>query len=82
MDGRLQVGDEISHINGLSVVDAPHQNVITAMGEAAAQGEVVIKISRKMPIPGLPSPSATLHDLCHASTAQLLFYSALYSASH
>lgn len=52
VDGRLQVGDEITHINGLSVMDAPHQNVISAMGEAAAQGEVVLKIQRKMPIPG------------------------------
>lgn len=33
-------------------MDAPHQNVISAMGEAAAQGEVVLKIQRKMPIPG------------------------------
>ena len=53
VDGRLQVGDEITLINGLSVVDAPHQNVIGAMGEAAAQGEVVLKIRRKMPLPGL-----------------------------
>ena len=52
VDGRLQVGDEISHINGLSVIDAPHQMVISSMGEAAAQGEVVIKIRRKMPVPG------------------------------
>jgi hypothetical protein len=51
VDGRLQVGDEITHINGLSVVDAPHQNVISTMGEAAAQGEVVLKIRRKMPLP-------------------------------
>lgn len=52
MDGRLQVGDEITHINGHSVVDAPHQNVISAMGEAAAQGEVVLRIRTKMPVPG------------------------------
>ena len=52
VDGRLQVGDEITHINSYSVMDAPHRNVISAMGEAAAQGEVVLKIRRKMPMPG------------------------------
>ena len=52
VDGRLQVGDEITHINGFSVIDAPHHNVISAMGEAAAQGEVVLNIRRKMPVPG------------------------------
>ena len=72
MDGRLQVGDEITHINGHSVVDAPHQNVIGAMGEAAAQGEVVLKIRRKMPIPGaynmflcVLSFIAPMHHFCH-----------------
>ena len=53
MDGRLQVGDEITHINGLSVVDAAHRKVISAMGEAAAQGEVVLQIRRKMPMSGM-----------------------------
>ena len=72
MDGRLQVGDEITHINGRSVVDAPHQSVISAMGEAAAQGEVVLKIRRKMPIPGaynmflyVLSSIAPMHHFCH-----------------
>ena len=50
VDGRLQVGDKITHINGHSIVDALHRDVISAMGEAAAQGEVVLRIQRKMPI--------------------------------
>ena len=69
MDGRLQVGDEITHISGHSVVDAPLQSV---MGEAAAQGEVVLKIRRKMPIPGaynmflyVLSSIAPMHHFCH-----------------
>jgi hypothetical protein len=37
LDGRLLIGDEITHINGRSVLDAPHRDVITLMGEAAAQ---------------------------------------------
>eukprot|EP00731_Ephydatia_muelleri_P003301 Em0001g3301a len=49
LDGRLQIGDEITQINGRSVLDAAHQDVINYMGEAAAQGEVTLKISRKVP---------------------------------
>ena len=52
LDGRLIVGDEITHINGFSVMDASHREVISLMGEAAAQGEVVLGIRRKMPLPG------------------------------
>ena len=52
LDGRLIVGDEITHINGMSVMDASHREVISLMGEAAAQGEVVLGIRRKMPLPG------------------------------
>lgn len=51
LDGRLQVGDEILTINQRSVLDASHREVISLMGEAAAQGEVVLTIQRKMPMP-------------------------------
>ncbi|KAL5517761.1 hypothetical protein EMCRGX_G003374 [Ephydatia muelleri] len=44
-----QIGDEITQINGRSVLDAAHQDVINYMGEAAAQGEVTLKIRRKVP---------------------------------
>lgn len=58
LDGRLQIGDEITHINGHSVLDASHREVITLMGEAAAQGEVVLRVQRKMPSPeSMPPPS-------------------------
>ncbi|KAL5517734.1 hypothetical protein EMCRGX_G003340 [Ephydatia muelleri] len=43
------IGDEITQINGRSVLDAAHQDVINYMGEAAAQGEVTLKIRRKVP---------------------------------
>ena len=36
----------------MSVMDASHREVISLMGEAAAQGEVVLGIRRKMPLPG------------------------------
>ena len=52
LDGRLLVGDEITHINNRSVMDASHRDVISFMGEAAAQGEVVLGIRRKMPMAG------------------------------
>lgn len=58
LDGRLIVGDEITHINGRSVLDASHRDVITLMGEAAAQGEVVLRVQRKMPsLESMPPPS-------------------------
>ena len=49
VDGRLQMGDEITHVNGHSVMDAFHRDVISAMGEGAAQGEVVLRIQRSIP---------------------------------
>ena len=58
LDGRLIIGDEITHINGRSVLDASHRDVIGLMGEAAAQGEVVLRVQRKMPSPeSMPPPS-------------------------
>ena len=49
LDGRLQVGDEITHINGLNVMNATHREVIELMGEAGAHGEVALNIRRKLP---------------------------------
>jgi len=53
LDGRLIVGDEIIRINGVSVMDASHRDVISLMGDAAAQGEVTLGIRRKIPVPGV-----------------------------
>lgn len=58
MDGRLLVGDEITHINFHSVVDASHRDVISLMGQAAAHGEVVLGIKRKIPMPETLSPTS------------------------
>ncbi len=59
MDGRVQIGDEITHINGYSVVNASHREVISLMGEAAAQGEVILGIRRKMPMSdSVPPPGS------------------------
>ena len=49
LDGRLQVGDEITYINGLNVMNATHREVIELMGEAGARGEVALNIRRKLP---------------------------------
>ena len=63
LDGRLLVGDEITHINGTPVMDAAHRDVITLMGEAAAQGEVVLRIQRKMPmLDAMPPPTGGYGD--------------------
>ena len=49
----LHGGDEIIRINGVSVMDASHHDVISLMGDAAAQGEVTLGIRRKIPVPGV-----------------------------
>ncbi|XP_064400489.1 uncharacterized protein LOC135346702 isoform X2 [Halichondria panicea] len=59
LDGRLQIGDEISHINGNSVINASHREVIGLMGDAAALGDVVLGIRRRMPMSeSVPYPSS------------------------
>lgn len=58
VDGRLLIGDEITHINHHSVMDASHRDVISLMGQAAALGEVVLGIRRKMPFPETLSPTS------------------------
>ena len=60
MDGRLQVGDEITHINGRNVMDATHREVIELMGEAAALGEVRLGVRRKVPPADVGYPANTL----------------------
>jgi len=52
LDGRLQVGDEITHINGQSVIDATHHEVIGLMSQAGTLGSVSLRIQRKMPSTG------------------------------
>ena len=37
LDGRLLIGDEITHINGRSVLNAWYRDVVVLMGEAATQ---------------------------------------------
>jgi len=52
LDGRLQVGDEITHINGQPVIDATHHEVIGLMSQAGTIGSVSLRIQRKMPLTG------------------------------
>ena len=44
--GQLQRGDEIHHVDGISVVGATHRRVISLMGNAALAGEVTLGIHR------------------------------------
>ena len=53
LDGRLQVGDEITHINGQPVIDATHHEVIGLMSQAGTMGSVSLRIQRKMPQTGI-----------------------------
>ena len=45
------MGDELTHVNGVSVVDATHTEVIQLIADAGAQGEVVLGLRCKMPLP-------------------------------
>lgn len=60
LDGRLQVGDEITHINGQPVIDATHHEVIGLMSQAGTMGSVSLRIQRKMPQTGTHIPSIHL----------------------
>lgn len=63
LDGRLQVGDEITHINGQPVIDATHHEVISLMSQAGTMGSVSLRIQRKMPQTGTCMAAAHLHML-------------------
>lgn len=43
------MGDEITHINGLSVIDATHKDVIQLIAHAGQIGKVTLVVRRKMP---------------------------------
>ena len=60
LDGRLQVGDEITHINGQLVIDATHHEVIGLLSQAGMIGSMSLMIQRKMPQPGTHIPSIHL----------------------
>ena len=72
--GSSQVGDEITHINNRSVVDALHRDVIQLMQDAGGMGEVTLRIRRKMPwSASKPSyqPQGESQQLKHASQTPL-----------
>lgn len=46
LSGQLQRGDEIHHVDGISVVGATHRRVISLMGNASLAGEVTLGIHR------------------------------------
>lgn len=46
MSGQLQRGDEIHHVDGISVIGATHRRVISLMGNAALTGRVTLRIHR------------------------------------
>ena len=46
LSGQLQRGDEIHHVDGISVIGATHRRVISLMGNAALTGHVTLGIHR------------------------------------
>ena len=49
LDGRLAVKDEITRINSHSIVKRSHHRVIKMIREAAAQGEILLRVQRLIP---------------------------------
>lgn len=54
MDGRVATGDEILYIDGVSVMNASHHQVVERMAEAALRGHVTLVLKRR--IEGLKYP--------------------------
>ncbi|CAG5135531.1 unnamed protein product, partial [Candidula unifasciata] len=46
MDGRLRQNDEITHVDGCSVLNASHHRVVELMTNAALNGRVTLSIKR------------------------------------
>lgn len=46
VDGRLQENDEITHVDGCSVLNASHHKVVELMTNAALNGRVTLSIKR------------------------------------
>ena len=46
LNGDLQRGDEIHHVDGINVIGSAHRRVISLMGNAALAGEVTLGIHR------------------------------------
>ena len=70
-----QVGDELLHINGVTVVEATHKEVIQLIAQAGQQGEVVLGVRRKMPWPTsgpVPVPPGLLDDNPHPGPREVV----------
>ena len=45
-DGRLQVGDEITHVNNQSLYGATHQDVISLISNSSINRTILLRIVR------------------------------------
>ena len=46
LDGRLQVGDEITHVNNESVLGATHRDVISLIANSSINRSILLRIAR------------------------------------
>ena len=67
-----QVGDELIHINGVTVVEATHKEVIQLIAQAGQQGEVVLGVRRKMPWPTSGPVPIPLDDSPHPGPREVV----------
>ena len=45
-DGRLQIGDEITHVNGQSLYGATHQDVISLISNSSINRSIMLRVIR------------------------------------
>ena len=63
MDGRLKPGDEITTVDGHSVIGASHHRVVQLMGQAAMAGRVTIGVKRR-PYSNRPGNALSIYSIC------------------
>ncbi len=61
-DGKLQVGDVLVRINGISVLNYSHQKVVELFQSLPLNSEVTIEVRRGYPLPDIPNELPTYND--------------------
>lgn len=52
LDTRIRTGDEITHVDGISVLNSTHQRVVLLMTNAGTTGRVTLGLRRRILVSG------------------------------
>lgn len=52
LDGHVRTGDEITHVDGISVINSTHQRVVLLMTNAGSTGRVTLGLRRRILVSG------------------------------